>query len=120
MWSCSDTKAFAFGGESFPCLRGKAPKADGGSQKETVESGFAANSSALTQKDFALAHESLFFACARKNNQKKAHPASRPPRCAMDSRSEWCIGKQLQQPNSPLSTRSSFLPTHFWPLSAHS
>jgi len=31
--------------------------------------------------------ELLFFACAKKSNQKKAHPATRPPRCALRVRS---------------------------------
>jgi len=30
------------------------------------------------QKRFALSRESLFFACAKKSNQKKAHPGVAP------------------------------------------
>ncbi|QEN94048.1 hypothetical protein F0H33_12170 [Xanthomonas translucens pv. undulosa] len=37
-------------------------------------------------KAFALGRESLFFARAKKSNQKKARPASRLPRCALQVR----------------------------------
>ena len=90
MWSCSDAKLGAMRGfhggskfvrwqdlaiHSLPCAAGEGW---GG-----VKSGISAleprlPATRLLQRRFTLARELLFFACAKKSNQKKARPGDTP------------------------------------------
>ena len=65
MWCCSDPfRNLDCDGSTSSFLRRREP------------SGFALFS--IIGKAFALTRESLFFACAKKSNQKKAHPGGAP------------------------------------------
>ena len=68
MWCCCEQ-------EPFPLVGGGAGVGVRRSQSRSrVDDVFGV----LMTKRFALAHELLFFACAKKSNQKKAHPGGTP------------------------------------------
>ena len=53
------------------------------------------------QQRFALTRESLFFACAKKSNQKKAHPGGTPAlRAGSPSPREFSEGTSLCHPGN--------------------
>jgi hypothetical protein len=60
------------------------------------------------QMRFALARESLFFACAKKSNQKKAHPGGTPAlRAGPQSQREFSNGTSMCLPKTARIVRAA-------------
>ena len=113
MWCCSDVHASVFdvipAQAGIHCAVGLA-RHPGASRDPVLLLFVPALIVSMVGRAFALARESLFFACAKKSNQKKAHPGGTPfALCATGSQagSEFSEGTSVCRPKTARIVRAA-------------